>query len=341
MKKPPLILTVTLNPAIDKVAIRTWNWCAKRSFQDPRILNPNFNSRVRNFSGGKPAKTQDYLGAGGKGINVSRALKNLGLKTLALGIIGGTTGRLIQDQLDLENIPHDFLNIPHESRTNLTFINLPSRQVRRRLTPGPKVGRKEAWLFASQLRKHLKPGRWIVFSGRNLPGIPGRFLKRLIFLAIRRKMYTCLDTSGESFKEGLLARPFLIKPNLKEAEEAMGRRLNSLLKLKKAIQYWHRQGIRVVCMTLGRRGALASDGQQMWMAMPPFIKVLNNVGCGDTLLAGFITSFCQGKSLPESLRFAVACAAANGLTLKPAEIRRKDLKSILPKIKMKMIEQLK
>ncbi len=283
----PNILTVTVNPAIDKMAA------------------------VRNFNAGHDHREEDIcVTAGGKGINVSRAVKILGGATTATGFAGGAAGAYIRNMLDEEGIENDFYRISEETRTNLTIIDPARNKVTRVLERGPLVTLGEVRMFKRKCALLLRGRDYAVFSGSNANGAPPSLYRELIELAHGKGVRTALDTSGNPFVQGLGARPFLVKPNLEEAEAVVRSPLRSLRRIKKALGYFLDRGVRIVIISLGPEGAIASDGKEAVWAIPPRMHGAHSVGCGDALIGAFLCSYHRDGDLNESMRIAVAAGAA-------------------------------
>lgn len=298
------ILTVTVNPAVDVTVISPPSGPGGRS---------RLRMRCSTNSSGL------VLSAGGKGVNVARALRNLGAPVLAAGIAGGETGNFLQRSLRKENIPVVFLGVQGPTRLNVTVLGSRLGGGTRVIQEGPRLTPKEIRHFEIEYRRWLRRSRWVVLCGRNAVGAPVDWYARLIHLARKEGVPAAVDTSGAALAAALKARPFLIKPNLEEAEAVVHRRLNSLARIKEALRHFHSRGVRVVLLSLGARGAVASDGKDFWRARPPRVRVVNDVGCGDALLAGFLSAF-EKRSLAEALRRGVACGTANALGSTPGAI---------------------
>lgn len=308
----PYVLTVTLNPAIDKTAI------------------------VSNFKIGKDFRENAlFLAAGGKGINVSRVLQRLSKPTVATGFIGGPNGEYLKKHLDDERIKHDFCRIMDNARTSLTIIDPALNTITRVLERGPVVTKKDLDSFRRKYLKLLKESCYVVFSGRNVPGAPDSFYSELITIAKKNSVNTVFDTSGKPYELGLKRKPFMVKPNLKEAEQALGKKLPSFSQVKQAARDLHRFGIMIVAITMGSRGALVFNGKEMIMATPPKVNRLSPVGCGDAFIGGFIAYCINNRSLADCVRMAVACGAANTLHINPGFIKPADLKRIYKEVKIK------
>lgn len=309
-----MILTVTLNPAIDKTV------------------------KIRRFSPGADHRCKDvFFSAGGKGVNVSRALKNLKVSNLATGFIAGPEGKYIKEELDHEGIRHDFVHISGETRTSLTIIDTQANQITRILEHGPVVQRKDILAFKRKFTTLLKGCRYVVLSGRNIPGNSNRIYSDLICLSRKHHTKAILDTSGEPLVLGLKAKPFLVKPNIKEAEFVLGKRLNTLPKLKMALRHFLGLGIQVAIISLGEKGAVAANTDECWLAQPPRKKTVNTVGCGDALIGGFLCSQLQGNHFQDSVRMAVAVGTANSLNMQPGHFTRTKVAQLAKRVTLKKL----
>jgi 1-phosphofructokinase family hexose kinase len=315
-----VIITVTLNPVLD------------RTYVVPRL---EFNDVVRSA----PAR----LDWGGKGFNVSRALKALGTDSLAMGFLGGATGEKIAAGLRSLEIEADFTFIQDETRTNIVILeeseDLQDRQSGRHIKvnePGPTIAPSELNLFMSQVEGRLAAGcsqaahdyvrqTWI-FSGSLPPGVPPDIYATLIHRVQAACLpnfhaHAVLDTSGEGLRRGLLARPYLVKPNRQEAESITGFKLQSRSDLDRAGVFFLEMGIQIVAISLGADGlyccwdpSLNSSGENAILIPTEPIHQGNPTGAGDALLAGLVCAIENDLSLPEAARLAVACgtAAARG-----------------------------
>ncbi len=308
------ILTITLNPAVDKTA------------------------QVPNFKLGDDFREQGLsVSAGGKGINVSRILKSLGVNTVASGFLGGTSGQFIKKEIARENINQDFLSINENSRTSLSIIDPKNNVITRILERGPKITRDELNLFRKKFLTLIEHFDYVVLSGRSIPGAPDSIYGGLIAAAKKKKTLSVLDTTARPFDLGLKRRPFMIKPNLKEAEQFFQMRLVGMKKLQWAVGQLYKQGIEIVTLTLGSRGVIAFNGQEMILAVPPHVKRKNPVGCGDSFIGGFLAAHSQKKSFEECIKIGVACGTANVLSVIPGNIKLGAMRNLLNKIQIKQL----
>lgn len=277
------------------------------------------------------------LSAGGKGLNVARALKTLGEKPIAIGLIGGIAGGYIKRKLIEEDIGFDFSEITGETRTNLTLIDTATGRTSRIVKQGPPVSAAEFGRFKKKYLRLLKDCDYAIFSGRNARGLGDSAYGALVRLAKRAKVKTVVDTHGRPLASAIKARPFLVKPNIEEAERLLGRKLNSLPRIKEAVNLFHRRGVTIVVITMGRKGAVASEGKGIYFAAPPVVKNVNDVGCGDSFIAGFVFSMRGGQGLRECLRSAVAAGAANTLTVTPGMFKVSDFRKLKARIRTKAV----
>ncbi len=315
------ILTVTVNPAVDVTVSLTFS--VLRSIptlayarSGPRLSPPKADERRGQLC---------VLSAGGKGINVARVLRKLRAPVLAVGLAGGGTGELLQKFLHKEKISAAFVRTREPTRLNVTVLGPRPGNCSRVIEEGPRLTPQEIRRFEIRYRQWLRRSYFVVLSGRNAVGAPVDWYARLVRLARQEDVPAAVDTSGATLAAALKAKPFLIKPNLEEAEAIVHCRLKSPVEIKKAIRQFHARGIRVVLLSLGSRGAVVSDGRNIFCARPPRVGAVNDVGCGDALLAGFIQAHCVRKFLSEALRQAVACGTANALNSTPGLIRLNDV----------------
>ncbi|MCQ9205267.1 MAG: 1-phosphofructokinase family hexose kinase [Omnitrophica bacterium] len=309
------ILTVTLNPAIDKTV------------------------KVPNFKTGKDFREQNLsLSAGGKGINTSQVLKHLGVPTLATGFLGGGGGEYIKNQLNKEKIKYDFCAIGNNTRTSLTILDPRLNTITRLLERGPKITKKELNAFRRKFSSLLNNCRYVIISGRNAVGVTDSFYGELIAEAKKKNILTVFDTSGKPYELGLIQRPFMVKPNLKEAEQITGLKILTISEVKQAAFYFYKRGIQISAITLGSLGAIVFNGQEMLLAIPPKLKRKNPVGCGDSFIAGFIAWHWRKRSFRECVKMATICGAANALSLNPGFIKPGTIQKVSRQVKIKTLK---
>jgi 6-phosphofructokinase 2 len=309
-----MIATVTLNPSLDKTIT------VKRLVLD----EANRWTSLRRD-------------AGGKGINVSRVLHELGSDTVAYGFKGGVEGEILGQLLRKQGVPFDFTPIEGEIRSNLIITVTETRRQTRIDAPGPYISGTELDNLINKLRTiKLKPD-FFVFAGSVPPGVPPTIYNRLITMAREEGVKTVLDCDGEWLKEGIMAIPSIIKPNVHEAQELLGKKLNDEASLIGAVESLLSRGIEVVMISRGKEGAIVSDGKKMLKVTSPPVEVSSTVGSGDSAIAGLVLKLSRGESLEEAARLAVAAGTATALTPGTELCHREDVEKILPLVEVTVL----
>jgi tagatose 6-phosphate kinase len=284
-----MILTVTLNPTLDKAV----------AVDDLRV-----GELVK-------VKKVNYI-ASGKGVNVARVLKLLGADDVAAtGFSGGVHGEYLERSLEKEKIQNYFVKISGDTRENTTVIDTISGTETHFIEPGPIVTQEEIAKFIKLFLEKLERSEFVVLSGSPPPGVPEDIYRELIHEAGSRGVKSSLDTRDTALKLGLEAKPFLAKPNLEELEGISGRKLTSLKETAQAAGELVEKGINMVIVSLGKDGMILINEDDTWKATPPQVPVVNSVGSGDALLAGFLFSYLSGRNVEDSIRLGMACGVAN------------------------------
>lgn len=282
-----MIVTVTPNPALD------------RTLTVPRIT---FNEVIR--------ATESRLDWGGKGFNVSRALAALAVESVAMGFVGGVTGQMLEHGLRDLGIVTDLIYVGGETRTNTVIAEADTGRYVKVNEAGPTLRAQEVAAFFERVQRRVRAGDIWVLSGTLPPGAPRDFYVRLIGLVQGGGARALFDSSGEALRLGCAARPYLVKPNVAEAEEATGLSIRSDADALAAAASFLRQGIEVVALSLGAEGLLlASQARSVW-ARPPRVTRRSSVGVGDALLAGLAWALQQGLPPEEMARWGVAVGTA-------------------------------
>lgn len=307
-----MILTVTLNPAIDK------NYRVERL-----VINQLHHP------------TEARSSAGGKGINVARVLVRLGREALATGFVGGFNGKFILQSLTEEGIPADFVWIEDESRLAIG-ISETSRPTDTKLDEwGPTVQPEEIEALKEKVKGLLAGAELMVLSGSPPPSVPPELYAELIRFAHAQGVRTLFDAHGGALKAGMEASPFMVKPNRSELEDLRGSQLDfpgEALEAARALLVSN--GISWAAISSGKQGCLATDGQSHWSGSPPEVPFVSAVGSGDALAAGFAIGLVDELGIEDSLRLGVACAAANVSTLQPGMVEPAQVERLTPQIQV-------
>jgi 1-phosphofructokinase/tagatose 6-phosphate kinase len=272
---------------------------------------------VPNFQIGQRHRASEGLTlAGGKGINVARALKLLGVPVVATGLAGGRTGTRVVEELTAEAILNDFVRIVDESRTSTAVVDPTSASYTEINEWGPQVRPEELALLFEKLYYLSRGADFVVFSGSLPRSVGDDFYAEATRDLNRRGVQTVLDAEGEALRLGIDAEPFLVSPNQREAEALVGQELYDEQDFLLALDALAELGARNVLIT-NESGcwALLREGRRVrrYRALAPRVEPVSAVGSGDVLLAGFIAAHVEGRSHEEVLRDAVAAGTASTL----------------------------
>ena len=285
-----MIVTVTMNAALDRT-----------------LTVPNFQPGQRHRASGW------LMLAGGKGINIARALKRLDVPVVATGLAGGRTGAAIVSELTREGILNDFVQITDESRTSTAVVDSTSGSYTEINEWGPNVEPKELDFLLEKLRYLTRGADAVVFAGSLPRGVEENFYAEAIRELNRRGVQTILDAEGEPLRLGAQAEPYLVSPNEREAEGLVGQEFHDSHDFAQALDHIADIGPRNVLITItsGCYALLREDRDELrYHASVPRLEPVSPVGSGDVLLAGFVAARYEGRAAEESLRRAVAAGAA-------------------------------
>lgn len=274
------------------------------------------------------------LYAGGKGIDVSRAVHEMGGKTIAYGFIGGATGRTVEILLDEEGVPFSFTPIERETRTNFIIADTKNSQQTRIDAPGPRISERELERFKQKIRRIDPKPDLMVFGGSVPPGVPTNIYYDLVKECKAFKVKCTLDSAGQWLKEGIKAKPYLIKPNVHEAEGLLEVELPTEEAIIKAALSFVEMGIEIATISRGKDGIIAATKKSIVKAVSPPVKTVSAVGAGDCAIAGLALKLAYGKPLIEACQLAVAMGSAAVLTPGTELCHRADVKRLLSKVKV-------
>ena len=283
-----MIYTVTLNPAIDKTVV----------IENLRTGAVNRVSSIR----------ED---AGGKGINVSKCLKNLGEESVAAMILAGDAGRRLENMLKDFGIPTLTVWIEGENRTNLKIIDPVKGENTDINEQGPVVTAEILQRVQEKLAKQVKPGDILILSG-SLPAGVDRGLYGA-WTAFFKKLGVCvyLDADGEPMAKGLEAIPYLIKPNNDELAALIGKEKLTMEEMLWEGKRLRDTGIEEIVISLGGDGALFISKDGCYRAEGLSVPVKSTVGAGDSVVAAMAYAQAKNLSREEKVRLAVAMGAAS------------------------------
>ena len=284
-----MIYSVTLNPSID------------------------FIVRVKDFQLGETNRAyEDNFFAGGKGIMVSKLLKNVKTDCVNLGFLGGFTGTFIEQNLKKLNILSDFVTVNENTRVNVKLKTETETEIN---CQGPKISDNEKEEFLDKIRK-TKSDDFVILSGSVPSNLGNDFYITIIEILNKNGVKFTLDSSGETFSKSLKYKPFLIKPNKDELKEYAKREFKNNQEIVNYVRENLVDKAEHVIISLGGEGALYIDKKFSLFAYPLRVKenVVNTVGAGDSVVAGFVNYMFKHNDVERAFRFAVACGTATSFS---------------------------
>jgi len=309
-----MIVTVTLNPAIDQTLVL------------PKFVAGD-TIRVRS----------SRFDPGGKGINVSRVIRELGGESLAMGFAPGGLGRYIEQTLESQGISTDFVHTRGETRTNITILD-ESRHIHTILSdPGPPTEIRYVDELRTRLRNRLHQGDWLVLAGSIPPPLDAHVYTDIIREASEIGAHTVLDADGEALAAGADACPEMVKGNRRELERLLGRHLDDESSTLQAAVQVHDRGIHSVVVTRGREGAVASTDEMLFRGVAPRVRAVSAVGSGDALLAGVVLTLSRGGAMEDALRLGIAAGTASVLNPGTELCHRREVDILAPRVKVQPI----
>ncbi len=274
---------------------------------------------------------------GGKGINVSRVVKELGGGTTAYGFVGGFAGKALKSILQQQDVPCDFTPIKAEIRSNFIITDLKTHCQTRISAPGPKVSAGELSKLVGKVTSIKPKPSYIVLAGSVPPGVPYYIYRDLIQKMKGLGITTVLDSADLWLQEGIKARPDVVKPNVREAQTAMGVDLSTEEDIIYAVKTFISGGIGIAAISRGREGMIIGDRNVVYKVVPPDVDVMSTVGAGDSTVAGLVFMLSRGGSLEEASRFAIAAGTAATLTPGTELCHKRDVERLLPLIKVERL----
>jgi 1-phosphofructokinase/tagatose 6-phosphate kinase len=313
-----VIVTVTMNAAIDRT-----------------LTVPNFQRGQRHRASG------GLTLPGGKGINIARALKRLGVPVVATGLAGGRTGTRIVEELTGEAILNDFVRIADESRTSTAVVDPTGNTYTEINEWGPQVRPEELEFLVEKLSYLTQGAQAIVFAGSLPRGVDESFYADTIRDLNRRQITSVLDSEGEPLRLGVAAEPFLVSPNQGEAEALVGQEFNEDDDFVVGLDAIAERGARNVLIT-GEAGCFAlvreERTQRRFRVTAPTVDPLSAVGSGDVLLAAFLAGWLAERPIEEVLQAAVATGAASTLEVGAGRFEPREVGRLLGAVEVTELE---
>lgn len=278
-----MIYTLTLNPSIDYIM----------------PIN-QINLGATNYA------NNEYMLPGGKGINVSRVLSQLDVPNKALGFIAGHTGKFIEDWLEKEEANYEFIPVKGQTRINVKLKGENETEINGN---GPNITQENIQKLKQQISQ-LTEKDTLILSGSKNKGLPETFYNELIEICQKNQVSFVIDTNSKELLQALSAQPFLVKPNQAELGDLFNQEIQTK---EEAIKYGKKlqeAGAQNVIVSLGGDGAIFIDEKQIFIGKSPKGKVLNTVGSGDSMIAGFMAGIEKGQTKEDAFKLAIQSGSA-------------------------------
>ena len=287
-----MISTVTLNPALDVIL-------------EVDDLHLNQYNHVNN------AKIQP----GGKGINVSKAVRACGRETIAIGFLGGGRGRIIEEDLRKFGITTNFWHIENKTRSNTIIYDKKHNHHTLLSETGPKITEYDVEMILSIFYRIMSQSEMVALSGSIPPGVPEDIYATMIEIAKDRGVRSILDASGVEFAKGLEKQPFFAKPDLRKSNEVFGIKINSKENAIKAAKEIVARGAEVSVVSFELEKDVFATKDNLWFSESSHQQIVNLIGAADALVAGLAVALTEGdKTLEEAIKFSMSCALASALS---------------------------
>ena len=305
-----MIYTVTLNPALDRFIVVEQLLAEDTT----RILSET-----------------PY--AAGKGIDVSRVIRELGGQSVALGLLGGYDGLQLEGLLVNAGVMTDFTRISGETRTNIILREKAKDRQYAISAAGPEINATEIGLFYQNFNQ-IRNMDYLILSGSLPRGVSPNLYGQLILAGKKKIAFIVLDTDGKSLHESIEYQPTCIKPNAYELSRLAGRELQTESEITGFCDEIHRKGIPYILVSRGREGLLFSSAKQKIKAIAPPVEVDSTVGAGDSVVGGFVLAHARGKDFADCVRLACAAGTATAQTPGTELCHRVDVEDILHRVQL-------
>ncbi|MBQ6446805.1 MAG: 1-phosphofructokinase [Bacillus sp. (in: Bacteria)] len=283
-----MIYTLTLNPSVDYI------------IEVPEVHLGELN---------RLEKTSKF--AGGKGINVSRVLKRMGVQSKALGFVGGFTGSFIENQLQAEYIETDFVKVEEDTRINVKVKADTETELN---ASGPTISEVKFQELKNKIAS-LTSEDLLVLAGSVPSTLPKTTYEELVKICHENNVSFVVDAEGDLLKAVLPYRPFLIKPNHHELGELFG---TTITTAEEAIPYGKKlleMGAQNVIVSLAGEGAVLISQHEELISTVPKGEVKSSVGAGDSMVAGFLSKYEETQDMKESFRYSIASGSATAFSI--------------------------
>ena len=300
-----MIFTLTMNPCLDRYI-----------YVDKLVVDDTIRAK----------KTVDY--PAGKGIDVSRVIKELGGVSVAISLIGGDTGRKLEEMLDKEGVIYSSIRVPQETRLN---VILETKEGQYRISmPGERIGVKKLESVLDVLHALVRENDTVVVSGSLPSGVSPDFYTGVVFTLKQWGVTVYFDADGDKLLAGLIGQPDYIKPNLHEFQRLIDKEISNVTEMiEQAERIISIYGLKGILLTLGGKGAYYISLDKTLYTASVKVPVKSAVGAGDSFLAAFALKKAEGASDEEALKWANAAGAAAVMTPGTMLCKKEDVEELL------------
>lgn len=277
---------------------------------------------------------QEQMLPGGKGLHVAQTVAVLGEPVQLIGLIDAAHRNLTARRMSERGVLFHGVEIDAPLRHCIALQDADG-QITEVLGQGPELGARDRTALLRAFRLALEESELVVLSGSLPRGLAANTYAELA-QQVRAAGKRCLvDASGEVLRQAVAAQPFLLKPNRDEAEALFGRRVGDLDAAVAALRELHARGVTMPVLSLGAQGALGMDDTGVWHAAVELAQVRNTVGSGDCFMAGMVVALERDEPLPDALRLAVACGAANAMDVETGYVRPDQVEALLGQVRLR------
>jgi 1-phosphofructokinase len=305
----PKIITVTMNPAIDKIV----------TAEDFAIGQLNRIKTIR-------------MDPGGKGINASKALLSYGVEQIALGILAGKNGKTLLTMLKDYRFRKDFVMVPGETRINMKIKDLKTGMITEVNEPGNTLRNEDMETFFKKLKKYLPKSEIAILAGSLPPETPDCFYTAAIQMSAQLNSRVIFDADGSALKTGIQSKPHAIKPNLAELERLTGKVLDTYDKIRIEVTHLAKTGIQIILVSMGEKGAVFHSKGTTWRVSPLPVNVKSAIGAGDAMVAALSWCMLKDFSPEDTARITVAAGCLTAAEEGSEMARWQDIQQVYKKV---------
>jgi 1-phosphofructokinase len=302
-------------------------------------LNPCFDKTVNvdRLQAGQVNRIKEArVDLGGKGINVAVVAKRLGLEAQCLGIMGESGAVELTAMMDREGLKHKFLTVQGHVRTNMKVYSLDGQGVTELNEPGTPLNQEVLSEFTRMAEEETKDSDMVVLTGSLPPGCPEGTYRDLLKALEGKKCI--LDTEGKELELAAKgAKPYLIKPNLREMEATLGIELRTMRAIRDAALLFVQLGVKHAVVSMGAMGAMYISSEKTLFAPSLRVSTKSTVGAGDAMIGGMLLGYELEKDMARAFRYGIAAGAASVMTEGTQLIVRSDFETLLEQVKVQEV----